>query len=296
MSEFHKDRELEHMFELQGNNRSGCPDHTADIWDKRMKNWKQNFWTANLKDNGSGKSMARVRETAPYLKQAGVLGPDTDVIDIGCGPGRFVSEFARTARMVVGVDISPRAIEYARLFTKESGQMNTGFLVSDFLSLDLKSAGLKSIYDLAFCSLSPAVSGREGLSRFMGLTRSWCCMNSIVSGRHELHQRIAREVFHKETLESWNGQHFYTTFNILLLSGYQPMTSYYRQAKENERPASREFAEISASIILPEKERTSRNIHKIFQWMEMHADTEGNFQERSLFTYGRLLWNIHQTY
>ena len=37
MSEFHKDRELEHMFELQGNNRSGCPDHTADIWDKRMK-------------------------------------------------------------------------------------------------------------------------------------------------------------------------------------------------------------------------------------------------------------------
>lgn len=97
MSEFHKDRELEHMFELQGNNRSGCPDHTADIWDKRMKNWKQNFWTANLKDNGSGKSMARVRETAAYLKQAGVLGPDTDVIDIGCGPGRFVSEFARTA-------------------------------------------------------------------------------------------------------------------------------------------------------------------------------------------------------
>ena len=102
MSEFHKDRELEHMFELQGNNRSGCPDHTADIWDKRMKNWKQNFWTANLKDNGSGKSMARVRETAAYLKQAGVLGPDTDVIDIGCGPGRFVSEFACTARMVVG--------------------------------------------------------------------------------------------------------------------------------------------------------------------------------------------------
>ena len=130
----------------------------------------------------------------------------------------------------------------------------------------------------------------------MGLTRSWCCMNSIVSGRHELHQRIAREVFHKETLESWNGQHFYTTFNILLLSGYQPVTSYYRQAKENERPVSREFAEISASIILPEKERTNGNIDKIYRWMEMHADTEGNLHERSLFTYGRLLWNIHQTY
>ena len=38
MSEFHKDRELEHMFELQGNNRSGCPDRRgpsstiSDTW------------------------------------------------------------------------------------------------------------------------------------------------------------------------------------------------------------------------------------------------------------------------
>lgn len=296
MSVFHKDRELDHMFELQEKNRDSGPDRTADMWDKRMKNWKQNFWTANLKDNGSGKSMRRVRETAAYLKQAGVLGPDMDVIDIGCGPGRFVAEFARTAHMVVGVDISPRAIEYARLFTKETGQMNTSFLVSDFSSLNLEAAGLNRTYDLAFCSLSPAVSGREGLNRFMGLTRSWCCMNSIVSGRHGLHQRIAREVFNKETLESWNGQHFYTTFNILLLSGYQPVTSYYQQVKENERPASREFAEISASIILPEKERTSDAIDKIYHWMEMHADTEGNLHESSLFTYGRLLWNIHQTY
>ena len=30
MSEFHKDRELEHMFELQGNNRSGCPDEKLE--------------------------------------------------------------------------------------------------------------------------------------------------------------------------------------------------------------------------------------------------------------------------
>ena len=74
------------------------------------------------------------------------------------------------------------------------------------------------------------------------------------------------------------------------------VTSYYQQVKENERPASREFAEISASIILPEKERTSDAIDKIYHWMEMHADTEGNLHESSLFTYGRLLWNIHQTY
>ena len=56
MSVFHKDRELDHMFELQEKNRDSGPDRTSELWDKRMKNWKQNFWTANLKDNGSGKS------------------------------------------------------------------------------------------------------------------------------------------------------------------------------------------------------------------------------------------------
>lgn len=292
MNRFHKDSERLRILRLEEQNTDRGPGLSVDMWDRRMKNWKQNFWKENVQ---YGKAMNRVKETASYLRGLGLLGPETTVIDIGCGPGRFVSEFAHTARRAVGVDISPRAIEYARMFAQETGQDNTAFLVSDFKSMDLAAAGLEDTYDLAFCSLSPAVSGLEGLQKFMDLSRQWCCMNAIVSGHHELHERIGREVFQKDTLDSWNGKHFYSSFNLLFLSGYLPVTSYYAQTKENDRPVSREFAEISASIILAPEERCEAAIDRIFQWMTEHADENGNLHERSVFTYGRLLWNIHRT-
>lgn len=289
MSEFNRSSELSHILKLQEEAHDGRADLKADMWDRRVKNWKQNFWNQNLK---KGKAMDRIMETADYLRVNGVLGPNTDVVDIGCGPGRFVSEFASTARRVVGIDISTRTIEYAQLFTREQGRDNTRFLVRDFCSMDLEAEGLYHAFDLAFCSLSPAVSGLEGLEKFMELSRSWCCMNAIVSGRHQLHERIAREVFHRDTLNSWNGRHFYTSFNTLFLTGYLPVTSYYTQTKENYRTADREFAEISGSIILPPGERTTDRIEKIYRWMAEHADEDGNLYESSEFTYGRLLWNL----
>lgn len=75
---------------------------------------------------------AQGQETAAYLEQAGVLGPDTDVIDIGCGPGRLSRSCPHRPSMVVGVDISHVPLELPVCFTKETGQMNTSFLVSDF--------------------------------------------------------------------------------------------------------------------------------------------------------------------
>ena len=36
------------------------------------------------------------------------------IIDLGCGPGLYVSRLARTGARVTGVDFSPRSIEYAR--------------------------------------------------------------------------------------------------------------------------------------------------------------------------------------
>lgn len=288
MREFLSSKELAHMLEIWEESENRQPDLTADIWDRRVKNWKQNFWKQNIEN---GKAMERVRETADYLRSHGLLGPGTKVIDIGCGPGRFVSEFAGTASSVLGIDISPKTVEYARLFTQEQGRENTRFLISDFRSLDLEAAGLKNAFDLAFCSLSPAVSGLKGLNKFMDLSRSWCCMNAIVSGRHQLHERIAGEVFQRDSLNSWDGQHFYTSFNILFLTGYLPSTSFYRQVKENYRPADRGFAEISACAILPQNERTEENIEKIYAWMMDHKDSDGCLYEYSEFSYGRLLWN-----
>src|SRR5690606_22795657 len=42
------------------------------------------------------------------------VGKDRDILQIGCGTGRFEAAFSGSVRRAVGIDVSPRMIEVAR--------------------------------------------------------------------------------------------------------------------------------------------------------------------------------------
>ncbi len=44
----------------------------------------------------------------------GLLGPDRDVVELGCGSGRFLEALAPRVRTVLGLDVSDRMVEAAR--------------------------------------------------------------------------------------------------------------------------------------------------------------------------------------
>jgi 2-polyprenyl-3-methyl-5-hydroxy-6-metoxy-1,4-benzoquinol methylase len=54
-----------------------------------------------------------------------------NVLEFGCGPGRLAIPFARHARRVVAVDISPAMLHSARRFARELGADNIELLSSD---------------------------------------------------------------------------------------------------------------------------------------------------------------------
>ncbi|MCD4784852.1 MAG: class I SAM-dependent methyltransferase [Candidatus Eremiobacteraeota bacterium] len=61
--------------------------------------------------------------------------PDS-IIDLGCGPGYFVGEFAKRGKRSTGIDISSEMIEYARRkISKE--HLTTELMVGDFLDFSL---------------------------------------------------------------------------------------------------------------------------------------------------------------
>jgi SAM-dependent methyltransferase len=57
---------------------------------------------------------AATAELVAWLKREGLLGPDVDVLDLGCGIGRVAAAIAPHARSVLGLDISPAMIAEAR--------------------------------------------------------------------------------------------------------------------------------------------------------------------------------------
>jgi SAM-dependent methyltransferase len=70
---------------------------------------------------------------AAWLVERGVL-PGADLLDAGCGTGRYAAELARRGYVVQGIDLSAELIEVARRSSKE-GRMSVSFAVGDILTL-----------------------------------------------------------------------------------------------------------------------------------------------------------------
>jgi SAM-dependent methyltransferase len=62
-------------------------------------------------------------------------GPDDTVLDVACGPGLVVAAFARVARHVTGIDLTPAMLERARAYAAEQGLTNVSWRLGDVLPL-----------------------------------------------------------------------------------------------------------------------------------------------------------------
>ena len=67
------------------------------------------------------------------------------VLDLGCGPGLYLEQFARAGWEAVGVDVSPAAIDYA---TREATASGLGCM---YVLEDLRSTSVEGTFDLVLC-------------------------------------------------------------------------------------------------------------------------------------------------
>jgi SAM-dependent methyltransferase len=62
-------------------------------------------------------------------------GPDDTVLDVACGPGLLACAFARVARHVTGIDLTPAMLEQARALQRQQGLENLTWQEGDVLPL-----------------------------------------------------------------------------------------------------------------------------------------------------------------
>ncbi len=75
------------------------------------------------------------------------LNPDSNILDLGCGSGRFSINTAQLGLNVTGVDIASDVIEAAKRRAFDLKLKNVNFIVSDMTSLPFKN----DTFDYIFC-------------------------------------------------------------------------------------------------------------------------------------------------
>ena len=121
----------------------------------------KNFW------NIRSKSFPGHREGDTYQKTMlelalthGVDFKGKEVIDLGCGAGAYTLRLARLARQVTALDISPGMLGRVREQAEEQRLTNITCICKDWMDYPRENR-----FDIAFCSLTPALSSEEAFDK-----------------------------------------------------------------------------------------------------------------------------------
>ncbi len=106
----------------------------------------------------NAKEASRKRETiqaeTDFIIKVTCMGKEKDVLDLGCGPGLYVREFAKTGAKVCGLDFSENSIRHANE-TVRPQYKNTEFVRKNYLELDYKSRfDIITLIYYDFCALN----------------------------------------------------------------------------------------------------------------------------------------------
>lgn len=260
------------------------------FWDRRADQWVR-----RLEEDQAyrARELERVEATAAFLRQQGLLAQGQTALDIGCGPGLFTVEFARTAGQVTGIDLSPRMMEHARAYARRQGVDNAAFLSCDFRRADPAAMGWVGAFDLVMTCLTPAVTDVETLHKVMSLSRGYCLHVSFVQSEDSLEEEIAAALYvgQPERSGQWDGRFYYAVLNLLFLEGYFPQTAYFRQTAEESVTVDQALAEQYADSL---GQTAAGEAERILRFLQGRAGAEGCLTRRKSTCYGFLLWDVRQ--
>ena len=264
--------------------------HTRESWNKRADLWVSNF----NRPSGELRNHTRMMAIADYLRYKGLLKDSHSVVDIGCGPGYYVAEFAKTSSHVMGIDLSDRMIEYATKHSESLGLKNISFRVANFpTDVDVMKEGWEKKFDLVFTSITPAFSGMEALTKMNSMSRSYCFNNGWVYRRNHLREELMNRIYGKVEKEQCTRGNMLDLFNILWLMDCYPEITYYEENNTDRIPLTEELVTFHVNGITSPSNVDDDLLLRVKKELEELAE-DGMIVEKHESIYGFMLWRTPQ--
>ncbi len=127
---------------------------THKFWDDEHVSGQMLKYHLNPELEAASKTKEVIEAETDFIIKLTELDSTKAVIDLGCGPGLYVKEFAKTGARVLGVDLSSRSIDYANENIKPAFP-NVDFSEMNYLDLDFHASfDLATLIFYDFCALN----------------------------------------------------------------------------------------------------------------------------------------------
>jgi len=192
-------------------------------------------WDNRVQEFNRSKADERIDLITDFLLQKGMLTKESTVLDLGCGPGKFVLEFAKTAEYVIGVDISTKMIQAARENSVKQRVANVEFIELDWHKADLATLKWQKKFDLITAIMSPAINNKQNLDKMIQASKGYCMVCHFLERLDSVGNELQKHVFGRKKEDEYGNRGLYCIFNILWLSKLCPEIVYINTEREVSR-------------------------------------------------------------
>lgn len=226
-------------------------------------------------------------ELLRLIDGAGMIGPESRVLEIGCGTGKYCLALAGRSASVMGLDISEKMLEHARDEASRLGLENIEFTQADWRSEDTQARGWTGAFDLVLAWITPAVVDYESFRKFSSASRGWCVLGNHVFRAESLSDRF-RLLFGIEPAKTAEDDLVFATA-ALLREGKRPYLDYAENSWERTSSYDELYAKYRRRLetyrpLSPELD------DKLRAWLAGEVDAEGLVHERLSATIGIIYW------
>ncbi len=242
-------------------------DYFADLWKQKESNKRSYMkgdaaaWDRRVEEFNRDEPDERIEKITGLLLEKKMLTPDSTVLDIGCGPGRFAVTFAQTAERVTGIDISPQMLKSAEENALAKGINNTDFRELDWEKADIKALQWGKKFSLITAIMSPALENKECLDKMIEASSEYCLLCHFVERRDSILDDLKRKILGMQTVDEFGNKMLYCSFNILWAYQLYPEIVYFEVEKEKVRTleeANRHYLKrLEVKADLTEEQRTA---------------------------------------
>ena len=188
-----------------------------EYWDQRAEEFNNDVFIKEAHKRNS--------TVIDFLLSKDMLSSDMEVLDIGCGPGKYSLEFSKKAKSVTGLDISPKMIQFAKDNSNKIGAINSDFIMIPWGQVDLEKQNWKKKYDLVFASMCPGINSSETLMKMVQASKGFCFLSSFANRTDKVKDEFNKVVL-GQNINSRGKNKIYYIFNILWQSGLYPEICY----------------------------------------------------------------------
>lgn len=267
-------------------------ENIRNLWKNDSVNKKANVDLWDSMAGSFNKFVVPTVESSKFLKLVldnNMVESDFQVLDVGCGAGKYSIVLSNLCEKIIGIDLSPKMIENAKSNKKEYKINNIEFYCEDWADLDLTKRGFDNNFDLVFAHMTPAVNSAETFEKLSKASRKYCVLCKPTRRTDPVSEKVKELVGINNNKESCDLDIAYA-FEMLWLQGYEPKVEYEKQVWNMEKTLEEAFG-LYINRVKSYKDITLEEEEIIKKYLES-ISKDGVVNEEVNTTIATLYWQV----